>query len=240
MSVADGASGASVVPAGKWSVDAPRSSVAFAVKHMLVAKVNGHFLKFDGMLDIGSGAPRATGVVKAASIDTNEPVRDEHLRRSPDFFDAERYPEISFSSTRIDYLDGGRLRILGDLTMRGVTGEIELDAQPNNKRREAGSDERIELELRGELDRRDFGLTWNQVLDTGGALLGNKVKIVLEISAVKSEGADPWPGPVQPGQVVQGSTADIGNWGQTLGITNMATEVAAIVLATWALRRRLG
>jgi polyisoprenoid-binding protein YceI len=187
MSVVDGASGASVVPAGKWSVDAPRSSVAFAVKHMMVATVNGRFREFAGMLEVGSGAPRATGVVKAASIDTNEPVRDEHLRDSSDFFDVERYPEISFNSTRIDYLDGGRFRIVGALTMRGVTREIKLDAQLGGARREAGGDERIELELRGELNRRDFGLTWNQVLETGGALLGNKVKIALDISAMKSE-----------------------------------------------------
>ncbi len=187
MSVVDGTSGASVVRAGKWSVDAPRSSVAFAVKHMMVATVNGRFREFAGILEVGSGAPRATGVVKAASIDTNEPVRDEHLRDSSDFFDVERYPEISFNSTRIDYLDGGRFRILGALTMRGVTREIELDAQLGGARREAGGDERIELELRGELNRRDFGLTWNQALETGGALLGNKVKIALDISAMKSE-----------------------------------------------------
>jgi polyisoprenoid-binding protein YceI len=188
MSVVDGTSGASVVPAGKWSVDTPRSSVAFAVKHMLLAKVNGRFSKFDGTLEVGAGGPRATGVIKAASIDTNESVRDEHLRLSPDFFDVERYPEISFNSTRIDYLDGGRMRIVGELTMRGVTRETELDAQLKRTRREADGDERIAVELRGELDRRDFGLTWNQRLDTGGALLGNKVKIAVEISAVKSEG----------------------------------------------------
>jgi polyisoprenoid-binding protein YceI len=183
MSVVDRTSGASVVPSGKWSVDASHSSVTFALKHMMLATVKGHLREFDGMLEVGSGAPRATGVVKAASIDTNEPVRDEHLRSSPDFFDVERYPEISFNSTRIDYLDGGRLRIVGDLTIRSVTCEIELDGT----RREAGDDERIELELRGVLNRRDFGLTWNQALETGGALLGNKVKIALEISAVRSE-----------------------------------------------------
>src|ERR1019366_9990189 len=104
-----------------WSVDATRSSVAFALKHMMVATVKGRFHEFDGMLEIGAGAARATGVVKAASIDTKDPVRDEHLRSSPDFFDVERYPEISFNSNRIEYLDGGRLHILGDLTMRGVT-----------------------------------------------------------------------------------------------------------------------
>ncbi|HEY5045009.1 MAG TPA: YceI family protein [Solirubrobacteraceae bacterium] len=185
MSVVDETSGASVVPAGKWAVDAGRSSVAFAVKHMMLATVKGHFREFDGMLEIGSGAPRATGTVKAASIDTNEAVRDEYLRSSPDFFDVERYPEITFNSTRIDYLDRGRLRIVGDLTMRGVTRKIELDAQLGDTRHEADDDERIELELHGELNRRDFGLIWNQALETGGALLGNKVKIALEICAAR-------------------------------------------------------
>jgi polyisoprenoid-binding protein YceI len=189
MSVVDGISGASVVPAGKWSVDAPRSSVAFAVKHLVFATVNGRFREFDGMLEIGPGAPRATGVVRAASIDTHEPVRDEHLRCSTDFFDVERYPEISFHSTRIDYLDRGRLHVLGDLTMRGVTREVELDGQLNGTRRKVAGDERIELQLHGELNRRDFGVTWNQV-EAAGMLLGNKVKIALEISAVKREPRD--------------------------------------------------
>jgi polyisoprenoid-binding protein YceI len=187
MSMMDGASGASVVPAGKWLVDVPRSSVAFAVKHMMLTTMNGHFRNFDGALEIGSGASLATGAVKAASIDTNEPVRDEHLRSSPDFFDVERYPEITFKSNRIDYLDGGRLHILGHLTMRGFTREIEFEGQLNGTGHEAVGDERIELELRGELNRRDFGLSWNQALDAGGALLGNKVKIALAISAVNSD-----------------------------------------------------
>jgi polyisoprenoid-binding protein YceI len=187
MSVVDQTSGASVVPAGKWSVDARRSSVAFAVKHMIVATVHGSFGEFDGMLTIESGAARAAGVVKAASIATNDPVRDEHLRSSADFFDVERYPEITFDSTRIDYRDGTLLGIVGDLTMRGFTREIELEAQLNGTEHEAGGDERIELELRGELNRKDFGLTWNQALETGGALLGNKVKIMLRISAVRGE-----------------------------------------------------
>lgn len=187
MSVVDGDSRASVVPSGKWSVDAPRSSVAFTVKHMMLAKVNGRFREFGGTLETGSDSPRATGMVKAASVDTNESVRDEHLRSSPDFFDVERYPEISFNSTRIEHPNDGRLHIVGELTMRGITREIELDAQIGGTTREPDGVERIELELRGELNRKDFGLTWNQALETGGALLGNKVKIALDISAVKSE-----------------------------------------------------
>ncbi len=191
MSVVDGDSGASAVPSGTWSVDATRSHVAFTMKHMMLATVTGRFREFDGVLETGPGAPRATGVVNAASIDTNETVRDEHLRSSPDFFDVERYPEIRFDSTQIDYLDGGRLQLVGDLTMRGVTREIALDAQLGGTTRETSGDERIELQLRGELNRRDFGLSWNQALEAGGALLGNKVKIALDISAVKSDGPEP-------------------------------------------------
>ncbi len=189
MSVADGASGASVVPSGKWSVDLPRSSVSFTLKHMIFATVNGRFREFDGTLETGSGAPRATGVVKAASVDTNEAVRDEHLRSSPDFFDVVRYPEISFDSTRIDHPDDGRLHIVGALTMRGITRKIELHAHVGATTREPGGVQRIELALRGELNRKDFGLTWNQALEAGGALLGNKVNIALDISAVKTEAA---------------------------------------------------
>jgi polyisoprenoid-binding protein YceI len=188
MSVMEGAGGPSVLPAGKWLVDATRSSVAFSVRHMTLATLNGRFHEFEGVLEMGPGTPRAEGAVRAASIDTNEPTRDEHLRSSSDFFDVERYPEITFRSTRFADLDDRRFRIVGDLEMRGVTREISLDAQVNGTRPEAVGDERIELELRGVLSRKDFGLTWNQALDAGGALLGNKVKIVLEISAVRSEG----------------------------------------------------
>jgi polyisoprenoid-binding protein YceI len=187
MSATDEASTASAIPAGRWSVDPSRSSVTFTVKHMMLATMNGRFHDFDGTLEIGTGAPRATGAVKAASIDTNEPVRDEHLRRSPDFFDVERYEEISFDSTRIDHLDDGRLRIVGDLTMRSVTREIQLDARLNGTSPEPGEEERIELDLHGALNRKDFGLSWNQTLDTGGVLLGDKVKIALTITAVKGD-----------------------------------------------------
>ncbi len=192
MSVADRASVASVaVPAGRWSVDASRSSVTFTVKHMMLATMEGRFHAFDGTLDVGSGPPRATGAVKAASIDTNEPVRDEHLRRSPDFFDVERYPEICFDSTRIDYLESRRMRIVGDLTMRSVTVEIQLDARLNGTTPDTDEGERIELELHGAISRKDFGLSWNQKLDTGGVLLGDKVKIALTISAVKRDAIAP-------------------------------------------------
>jgi len=191
MSTVDQTIGASILPAGEWAVDAGQSSVTFAVRHMLVATVDGRFREFDGTLETGPGAPRARGAVKVASVDTNESVRDEHLRRSPDFFDVERYPAITFNSTRIDSPGAGRLHVVGELTMRGVTRQIELDGKFKGARSEADGEERIELSLHGELNRRDFGLTWNQALETGGALLGTRVKVALEISAVKRPAGRP-------------------------------------------------
>ncbi len=186
-SVAGASSADILIPTGRWTVDPSRSSVAFALKHMMLARVTGRFGEFEGTLDTSSETPRATGLVRASSIDTGEEVRDEHLRRSSDFFDVERYPEITFESNRIERLERRRLQIVGELTMRGISREIALEARFNEVPREDGGEERIELALRGELNRRDFGLSWNQALDTGGALLGNKVKIALEISAVKRE-----------------------------------------------------
>jgi polyisoprenoid-binding protein YceI len=189
VSVLDSASGASTLPAGRWSIDPERSSVAFAVKHMLLSTVNGCFHSFQGTLELGSESPRATGTVEAASIDTEDSIRDEHLRRSPDFFDAERYPEINFTSTHITQHRNGRLHIDGELTIRGTTGQIELHAQTQTPPHQPHNTREIQLQLHGELDRRDYGLTWNQPLDTGRLLLGNKIKIALQITATRDETA---------------------------------------------------
>jgi len=189
MSV-DGASYAGV-PSGLWLVDSRRSSVAFVVKHMVVATVDGHFRDFVGMLEIGAETSQATGVVMASSVETNDATRDEHLRNSPDFFDVTRYPEISFTSSRIDSQRNGGFHIEGELTMRGVTRAIGLHGHLKGTDRDASGDEWIQLQLWGDINRRDFGLTWNQALETGGALLGNKVKLMLDLSAVKRQVAQP-------------------------------------------------
>jgi polyisoprenoid-binding protein YceI len=190
MSAIDSVSAASIAPAGRWSIDASRSSVAFAVRHMMVATLKGRFREFEGTLEVSpGGVAEGFGTVKAASIDTNEPVRDEHVRHSADFFDVEHYPEISFASRRINQLESRRFRIVGDLTMRGVTQEIELDAQPHAATRDASGKRRIAFELHGELNRRRFGLSWNQALEAGGVLVGERVKIALEISAVQIDAA---------------------------------------------------
>ncbi len=172
------------IPMGEWLVDTGRSSVAFTIKHLLFTKVRGRFLEFEGSLGADGQELRAAGTVNAASLDTQDAVRDEHVRDSPDFFDVERHPQISFASTRIEDLGDGRIRLAGDLQIRGVGGEIELTGTARPLTAPEDETAEIELRLQGELDRREFGLTWNQKLDTGGAMLGNRVRIELEIVAV--------------------------------------------------------
>lgn len=180
MPVIDEAKSTQALPAGRWSIDPARSSVRFAIKHMALKTLHGCFHDFEGSLDLSNAKPSASGAVRAASIDTGESIRDEHLRQSADFFDVQRHPEITFRSTRIVAEDRGHMRVEGELSMRGQTHPIALEGQLNENPREG----RIELELRGELTRKDFGLTWNQALDAGGVLLGNKVKIELRLSAL--------------------------------------------------------
>jgi len=172
----------SSIPTGEWAVDPAHSSVGFSLKHLLFTTLHGRFTEFGGMLAATGGEVHASGTVAASSVETGDAVRDAHLRDSPDFFGLEGHPQIGFSSSRVEQLEGGRVRVVGELQMRGVSREVELDGEM--RRAGEGGKERIELDLRGAVSREDFGITWNQTLDTGGALLGNRVKIELGISAV--------------------------------------------------------
>ena len=166
-----------------WSVDPARSSVEFAVRHMLVASLRGRFTDFEGMLEVTpDGTLTAHGTVNAASIDTNEPVRDERLRRSAEFFDVERFPQISYSSRDIAR-DDDNIAIAGDLTIRGFTRELQLQGRTHGPVPDATGSQRLALRLHGELDRSQFGITWNEALEKGGVLLADKVRINLAISA---------------------------------------------------------
>jgi polyisoprenoid-binding protein YceI len=168
-------------------VDPARSSVQFSVRHM-VGTLRGRFTEFEGVLEVGeNGVARAAGSVKSASIDTNEPVRDGHLRESSDFFDVERHPEITFSSTHVEHPDHGMPRVFGELTMRGVTRELALSVENHSALGDAKGDGAIALQLQGELNRKQFGLAWNQVMEAGGALVGDRVKVALEILAVRAD-----------------------------------------------------
>jgi polyisoprenoid-binding protein YceI len=180
------ASTATVIPTGTWSVDPAHSKVGFAVKHMGIATVRGEFAEFEGTLEIGEdlSTARAFGTVKTESVDTSEPQRDDHLR-SADFFDAAEYPELLFESTKIEALDDEEFRITGQLTIHGITKEIVLHADVQGTDTDPWGNERVGLEVTGQLSRGDYGMQFNQMLGSGNMLVGDKVKLALDISAVK-------------------------------------------------------
>jgi polyisoprenoid-binding protein YceI len=177
---------ATLIPTGTWTVDPAHSKVGFGVKHMGIATVRGEFTDFSGTLEIGEGPSslKVTGTVKAESVDTNEPQRDDHLR-SPDFFDVARFPEIGFESTSIEALDDEEFRITGQLTIHGLTNEIVLHAEVQGTDIDPWGNERVGLEVTGQLSRDDYGMKFNQALGSGNMLVADKVKLALDISAVK-------------------------------------------------------
>jgi len=174
------------LPTGTWNVDPSHSEVGFAVKHMGIATVRGEFTDFEGTLEIGEdlSTARAYGTVKVESVDTSEAQRDAHLR-SPDFFDGEQYPELRFESTRIEALDEEEFRITGNLTLHGVTNEVVLHADLQGTDIDPWGNERVGLEITGQLSRGDYDMKFNQALGSGNMLVSDKVKLALDISAVK-------------------------------------------------------
>jgi polyisoprenoid-binding protein YceI len=174
----------------KWNIDLAHSGVSFTIRHMVVSKVRGRFAQFSGAVnldddDITRSVVEAT--IGASSIDTGTAQRDAHLR-APDFFDVERFPEIRFRSSRIEKL-GDRYRLVGDLTIRDVTREVTLDVEFGGRAKDPWGNERMGFLAKGSIDRKDFGLAWNQALDAGGVLLGERVDIELDVQAVKTEAA---------------------------------------------------
>ena len=175
-----------LVPTGTWSVDPSHSSVGFSVKHLGIATVRGQFEQFEGTFEIGDdlGSARAFGTVQAASINTNDAGRDEHLR-SADFFGIESNPELRFESTEIRPLDEETFEVDGNLSMNGVTKPVRLTAVVQGTETDPWGNERVGLELIGQLNRSDWNMTFNQALGSGNLLVGEKVKLELDISAVK-------------------------------------------------------
>jgi polyisoprenoid-binding protein YceI len=178
---------ATIAPTGTWTVDAKHSKVGFAVKHLGIATVRGEFKEFEGTFEIGEdlSTSRAYGKVNAASIDTNEPGRDEHLR-SADFFGTDQNPELTFQSTAIEQVDDETLRITGDLTINGVTRSEVFHAEIQGTETDPWGNDRVGFEVTGQISRGDYGMKFNQVLGSGNSLVGDKVKIALDISAVKA------------------------------------------------------
>jgi len=171
-----------------WNIDATHSGINFSIRHMVVAKVRGRFAKYTGALELDDDELTRSAVeatIDASSIDTGTPQRDEHLR-SADFFDVERFPELRFRSKRIEKIEDARYRVIGELTVRDVTREVALDVEYGGRAKDPWGNERVGFIAKTALDRKDFGLKWNQALEAGGVLVGDRVDIELEVQAVRA------------------------------------------------------
>ena len=171
---------------GEWEVDPAHSNVGFAVKHMVFTTVRGGFKDFSATFRIEpGGAGHVEATISAASINTNHSDRDAHLR-SPDFLDAERYPHIEFRSTDPEMLSENTARLTGELTIRGVTRPATLEVTFNGfLPKDAFGSPRASFSLHGTINRKDFGLTWNRSLETGGVLVGEEITFEIEVAAVR-------------------------------------------------------
>jgi polyisoprenoid-binding protein YceI len=173
-------------PTGTYNVDPAHSSVGFEVRHMGIATVRGAFKKFQGSLESTDATPTLSGSVEVATIDTGDAQRDAHLA-APDFFDAEKYPQIAFTSSAVEPASDGQVRLSGEITIKGITKPIELTGViADAGTTDPWGNERVGLELQGSIDRRDFDLKWNQTLPNGNLLVANEVKLVVSVSAVKA------------------------------------------------------
>ncbi|WP_030223153.1 YceI family protein [Streptomyces bikiniensis] len=173
---------------GDYTVDPAHSSIGFTVRHAMVTNVRGTFAEHEGTLKLDGtdpGASTASIDVKIASVDTGIADRDNHLR-SGDFFDAERFPLMSFRSTRAEQLGGDTYRITGDLTIKDVTRPLSIDLEFNGSATDVYGNERVGFEGSAEILRSEWGLTWNAALETGGVMVSDKVRLTFDISAIKN------------------------------------------------------
>ena len=176
---------AEAIQSGTYNVDPSHSNVGFAVRHMGIATVRGAFKKFEGSVESNGDALTLTGTVEVASVDTGDENRDGHLQ-APDFFDAAQFPQITFSSTSTEPSGDGQIKLTGDITIKGTTKPIELVGEIAENGEDPWGNQRIGFEVEGKVDRREFGLVWNQTLPNGNLLVANEVKLVVSVSAVKA------------------------------------------------------
>jgi polyisoprenoid-binding protein YceI len=174
--------------AAAWEIDSAHSSAQFAVKHMMVSNVRGEFSKVTGTVDYDGKDITKMSVqasIDVNTIDTREPNRDQHLK-SEDFFDVAKYPTITFKSKRAESAGSGKFRLIGDLTMHGVTREVVLDVEgPSAEVKDKRGNLRMGASATTKVNRKDFGLKWNALLETGGAVVGDEVTITIDLEMVQ-------------------------------------------------------
>lgn len=167
----------------RWQIDPVHSNVEFGVRHLMITTVRGRFTGVQGTVVLDEADPAASSVevtIDAASIDTREPRRDAHLR-SADFFETDRFPVLTFASTRIEGYSASGFTVVGSLTIHGVTREVALRVVPEGRTRDPWGGERAGFTATTRIKRSDYGLTWNQLLETGGLTVSDEVAITLDV-----------------------------------------------------------
>ena len=170
-----------------WNIDASHSQAEFAVRHMMISTVKGQFNQLEGAIEVDEDNPLTTRVrasIDVASIDTRDETRDNHLR-SDDFFGAEQFPKIAFVSKRIERVDGESYKLVGDLTIRDVTREVVLDTEFEGQVQDPWKNQRAGFTATTQINRKDYNVSFNAALETGGLVVSDKVKITLHIEAVR-------------------------------------------------------
>jgi len=174
----------------QWVIDASHSNASFSVKHMMITNVRGEFTKLEGKVSWDPTKPEATKIeamIDVASINTREEKRDGHLK-SPDFFDVEKFPQITFKSKSVKAKGAEELSVTGDLSIHGVSKEVVLDVEgPSAASTDPFGNVRVGATATTKIKREDFGLVWNAALEAGGVLVGNEVKITIDISLIKQK-----------------------------------------------------
>jgi polyisoprenoid-binding protein YceI len=172
---------ATIATPSTWKIDPNHTNVEFSAKHMMFTTVKGRFAEVDGTVTLNGSSPADATVdvsMKASSIDTRTEQRDQHLR-SADFLDAEKYPTVTFKSTKVEG-SKEKFTLKGDLTIRGTTRPVSLDVSFEGAGKDPWGNERLGFSANGKIDRREFGLVWNQALEAGGVLVSNDVKIQID------------------------------------------------------------
>lgn len=172
---------------GTYTIDPTHSTLGFVARHAMITKVRGSFTEFSGTAQVHGQAPDTSSVtvdITVASVDTRNADRDAHLK-SGDFFDTETFPKITFASTGVEVVDSDTVQITGDLTIKDVTKSVTIPFEFTGEATDPFGNQRVGFEGRTEVNRRDFGLTWNAALDTGGVLVSEKITLEFEISAIK-------------------------------------------------------
>lgn len=170
-----------------WQIDTAHSQVEFSVRHMMISNVRGRFETLTGTVEFDEVDPARSTVdvqIEAASINTRDPRRDGHLK-SPDFFDAEKYPYLTFKSTRVEPTSKTTGKIVGDLTIRDVSHEVVLDVEYSGLAKSPWGTTSAGFSAETKISRKDWGLNWNQALETGGVLVGDEIKVAIELEIVK-------------------------------------------------------